>query len=154
MSFDTLRQAAKNNIELSQKQAREGKDFTPATVMESKRMLEILDYIVPEISPMEWSRLMVCGNRLGLFNQESLSSCKDIKERHGLSWNELILLCRNKGGTSEAQKRATAKYQANNYEFIKVRMNKGQKDIIKKEAKEKGMSLNSYILEKLGLNQV
>lgn len=43
------------------------------------------------------------------------------------------------------QKRAVKKYQDANYEFIKVRLNKGEKDQIKAKAEEQGKSINQYI---------
>lgn len=50
---------------------------------------------------------------------------------------------------SEAQKRANEKYIKANYEFIKVRLRKGQKDLIKAEADKAGKSLNEYILNRI-----
>lgn len=50
---------------------------------------------------------------------------------------------------SEAQKKAVKKYQDANYEFIKVRLNKGDKDRIKVKAEKEGKSINSYILERI-----
>ena len=46
---------------------------------------------------------------------------------------------------SEAQKRANEKWQKENYEFIKVRLNIGEKEIIKQKADEAGKSINQYI---------
>lgn len=43
------------------------------------------------------------------------------------------------------QKRAVKKYQDANYEFIKVRLLKGEKDQIKAKAEEQGKSINQYI---------
>lgn len=50
---------------------------------------------------------------------------------------------------TEAQKRATEKWQKENYEFIKVRLNKGQKEIIKHKAEAEGKSINQYIMDKI-----
>lgn len=50
---------------------------------------------------------------------------------------------------TEAQKRATEKWQKENYEFIKVRLNKGQKEIIKRKAEAEGKSINQYIMDKI-----
>lgn len=50
---------------------------------------------------------------------------------------------------SEAQKKANKKYQDANYEFIKIRLNKGDKDRIKEKAEKEGKSINSYILERI-----
>ncbi len=40
---------------------------------------------------------------------------------------------------------ASAKYNAKAYEEIKLRVKTGDKDIIRKHAESKGMSLNGYI---------
>jgi len=50
---------------------------------------------------------------------------------------------------SNAQKRAIQKYQDANYEFIKVRLNKGEKDIIKAAAEKENKSINQYIRDKI-----
>lgn len=46
---------------------------------------------------------------------------------------------------SKAQQKAVAKYMKNNYEEIKVRVHKGQKDIIKAHAESKGESVNGFV---------
>ena len=46
---------------------------------------------------------------------------------------------------SKAQQKAVAKYMKNNYDEIKVRVEKGKRDIIKVAAETAGESLNSYI---------
>ena len=48
---------------------------------------------------------------------------------------------------TDAQKRATAKYNAKEYERIEIKVKKGQKEIIQKHAEEQGKSLNSYIVD-------
>ena len=48
---------------------------------------------------------------------------------------------------SEAQKRAVAKYNANNYDRVELRLEKGKKDIVKAFAESQGKSLNSFINE-------
>lgn len=48
---------------------------------------------------------------------------------------------------SEARHRANEKYNAKAYEEIKVRVQKGKKEIIQEEAKKAGMSTNAYINE-------
>ena len=47
---------------------------------------------------------------------------------------------------SKAQQRAVAKYDAKNYDKICVRIKKGQRDILKAHAEEKGESLNGWIV--------
>jgi len=46
---------------------------------------------------------------------------------------------------SKAQQKAVAKYMANNYDEIKVRVPKGKKDKIKAHAESKGESLNGFV---------
>ena len=46
---------------------------------------------------------------------------------------------------SKAQQKAVAKYMKNNYGEIKVRVEKGKREIIKAAAEQAGESLNGYI---------
>lgn len=47
------------------------------------------------------------------------------------------------------QARAIKKYQDANYEFIKVRLLKGEKDQIKAKADAEGKSINQYIRDSI-----
>lgn len=46
---------------------------------------------------------------------------------------------------SKAQQKAVAKYMKNNYDEIKIRVNKGSKTTLQEAAKDKGESINGYI---------
>ena len=46
---------------------------------------------------------------------------------------------------SKAQQKAVAKYMKNNYDEIKIRVEKGKREIIKAAAEQAGESLNGYI---------
>ena len=46
---------------------------------------------------------------------------------------------------SKAQQRAVAKYMKTNYDEIKIRVAKGEKDRIKAHAEQRGESLNGFI---------
>lgn len=48
---------------------------------------------------------------------------------------------------NEAQKRATAKYNAKAYDRIEIKVKKGQKKIIQQHADNNGKSINSYIVD-------
>ena len=48
---------------------------------------------------------------------------------------------------SKAQQGAVAKYMANNYDEIKLRVPKGQKAQMQAFAKKQGKSLNAFIVE-------
>lgn len=46
---------------------------------------------------------------------------------------------------SKAQQRAVSKYMKENYDEIKVRVEKGQKEIVKAHAESQGESVNGFI---------
>ena len=46
---------------------------------------------------------------------------------------------------TKAQQRAVSKYMKENYDEIKVRVDKGRKDIIKAHAESRGESVNGFI---------
>ena len=46
---------------------------------------------------------------------------------------------------SESQMRATARYQAKNYDEIKFRVKKGKRDYYKSEAAKRGLSLAAFV---------
>ncbi len=48
---------------------------------------------------------------------------------------------------SKAQQKAVAKYMKENYDEIKVRVAKGQRERIKVHAEAQGQSVNGYIVE-------
>ena len=45
----------------------------------------------------------------------------------------------------DSQKRAVAKYNAANYDRVELRLEKGQKDVVKAHAEAKGESLNAFV---------
>ena len=50
---------------------------------------------------------------------------------------------------TQAGRKATDKWQKENYEFIKVRFNKGEKSIIVEKAAAEGKSVNQFIRDKI-----
>ena len=46
---------------------------------------------------------------------------------------------------SKAQQKAVAKYMKNNYDEIKIRVEKGEREIIRQAAEAAGESVNGYI---------
>lgn len=46
---------------------------------------------------------------------------------------------------SQAQKKATAKYEQQNYDKVLLRLEKGKKDKIKLHAENRGESLNGFV---------
>ena len=53
---------------------------------------------------------------------------------------------------SQAQRKATDKWQKANYEFVKLRLNKGDKELIKAKAAAEGKSINQFILDQIFIN--
>lgn len=47
---------------------------------------------------------------------------------------------------NEAQKRASMKYTAANYERLNLQLKKGKKDEYRAQAAKRGLSLNAYII--------
>ena len=48
---------------------------------------------------------------------------------------------------TKAQQKAVAKYMKNNYDEVKIRIKKGDKELFKTYAESQGKSLNSYIAD-------
>lgn len=46
---------------------------------------------------------------------------------------------------SEAQRRATAKYNAANYDRVELRLDKGKKEVVRAYAESRGESLNAFV---------
>ena len=49
-------------------------------------------------------------------------------------------------GQTEARRRATAKYLRETVEDVRIRVPKGQKEIIKSHAAERGESMNQFVI--------
>ena len=47
---------------------------------------------------------------------------------------------------SKAQQKAVAKYMKNNYDELKIRTEKGQKDVIKAHAESMGETMNQFVV--------
>jgi predicted HicB family RNase H-like nuclease len=47
---------------------------------------------------------------------------------------------------SEAQKKATTKYQRNNYDRVLLRLPKGKREELQKQAERESKSVNEYLL--------
>ena len=47
---------------------------------------------------------------------------------------------------TQAQKKASRKYNENNYDRLYITVSKGKKDIIRQKAESVGMSINEYVV--------
>lgn len=52
----------------------------------------------------------------------------------------------NKPKISKAQQEAVARYMKKNYDELKIRVDKGQKAVIKSHAEQQGESMNSFVI--------
>jgi len=66
-------------------EGRDEEEEGPEDLMAARREYEIVDSILPQITPEEWERIN--AGYPGL--PRDMMDCKDIKEKYGLSWNEL-----------------------------------------------------------------
>lgn len=85
MNREAIKRNADSDIRYQEELARNGKDFSPASIMRSKRLKEVAQI---EVTEEQRERLW---NLYRLPNQDWMT-VKDIKEALGVSWNELKLL--------------------------------------------------------------
>lgn len=88
MNIRGLKRNAEEAIRQQTKLASEGKDFSTSALVEARRTIQLVDAIMPLITPEEWQRIKAGVPGI----DRDMRDCKDIKERLGLSWNELKML--------------------------------------------------------------
>lgn len=88
MNIRGLKRNAEEAIRQQTKLASEGKDFSTAVLMEARRTIQLVDAIMPLITLEEWQRIKAGVPGI----DRDMRDCKDIKEKYGLSWNELKML--------------------------------------------------------------
>ena len=133
MNLMAIKKNAIANIEYQRKLADSGEDFSTEVIMDAERKIRLVDEIVPQITTEEWSRI----NQGVPGIDRNMEDCKDIKDKYGLSWNELKMIrFQNAGKTTEAQKRAQKKYDEANkdkFRMIHLKLNREtDADIIEK----------------------
>lgn len=88
MNKEQLIENANRTIEYQRKLTAAGKDWEPSDVMEAERMLELVELPFTE---EEQKRLDEVSKKVPFTNWNEV---KDIKEKYGLSWNEIKLIAR------------------------------------------------------------
>ena len=88
MKLEAIKRNAEAELKHQKELADKGEEFSGAVIMECKRQIELIDMIVPKITDEEWER--ITQGTPGI--DRDMSDCKDIKEKYGLSWNELKAL--------------------------------------------------------------
>ena len=88
MNIRGLKRNAEEAIRQQTKLASEGKDFSTSVLVEARRAIQLVDAIIPQITQEEWQRIKAGVPGI----ERDMRDCKDIKEKYGLSWNELKML--------------------------------------------------------------
>ena len=79
---------AKANIEFQNKLAKEGKDFSTASALESERLIELAEKVFFDFTREEKANLKAKA----LHPNPDYRDMKETKERLSLSWNELKIM--------------------------------------------------------------
>lgn len=85
MTRAEMKRNAQSNIDQQKKLAREGKDFSAGTIVESERIIEIADM---PFTDAEIDRL----RQLKMLPRPVWENANDIKEKYDLSWSELKMV--------------------------------------------------------------
>ena len=85
--------------------------------------------------------LYIDGSRNIWYNTDTLEKVTFYRGRR----HKFVLWRFYKMAISDAQKRAVAKYNAANYDRVELRLDKGQKDVVKAHAEARGESLNAFV---------
>lgn len=64
-------------------------EYSAGAVVDAGRIDYLRDNVFPKIAAEEWDR--ICSVP---FDQKGMRECKDIKDKYGLSWNELRSLAK------------------------------------------------------------
>ena len=121
MNLEAMKRNAENTIAKQKELAANGEDFSMAMIMDSERVIKLVDEIVPQITDEEWERLNAGTPGIRV---DDVSGFKDIKEKYGLSWKELkSLRWQGVRKNSEAKIRANDRYNKTHTKNVAVRFN-------------------------------
>lgn len=86
MNIEAMRKNAQDTIAAYHKHCADNsdEDFCVTSVLDAKRIVDLCDNVFPEITAEEWDRI----HAVPIYKQD-MRACKDIKNKYGLSWNEL-----------------------------------------------------------------
>lgn len=121
MNLESLKKNALATIAYQKKLADKGEDFSAGAITDAEEIIRLVDEIVPQITEEEWGRI----NQGTPGIDRDMSDCKDIKEKYGISWNDLKRIRFQNRKTSPAQVRAKEKYDARTKAGVYLKLNKG-----------------------------
>lgn len=87
MTIEAMRRNAQSIIDAYEKHCAEknsNEEYSAGAVVEAMRIVELCDTVFPKITEEEWTRI----HAIPIY-QDDMRACKDIKDKYGLSWNEL-----------------------------------------------------------------
>lgn len=87
MTRETMKANAQANIDVQKRLAKEGKDFSATVIVESERIIEVADM---PFTNEELDRL----HAIYAHPVQEWNKAQDIKDKYGLSWNELKQVAR------------------------------------------------------------
>lgn len=87
MNIEAMRRNAQDTIDAydrhcADKNSKE--EYSVSAILDAKRIVDLCDNVFPKITAEEWDRI----HAVPVYKQD-MRECKDIKDKYGLSWNEL-----------------------------------------------------------------
>lgn len=115
-------QAWKRNAQATIENQRASEDPSTATILECERVIRVVDVIVPQLTAEEIERITAGVPGIA----RDMSDVSDIKKKYGFTWGELRILKEAllSPKTTEAQKRASNRYDRANTKAVALKLNK------------------------------
>lgn len=120
MNLEALKKNALATIAYQKGLADKGDDFSAGAIAEAEELIRLVDEVVPQITEEEWARI----NQGTPGIDRDMSDCKDIKEKYGISWNDLRSIRFQNRKTTPAQRAATERYEAKTKAGVYLKLNK------------------------------
>lgn len=87
MNIEAMRRNAQDIIDAYDKHCADKnskEEYSAGAVVDAERIVYLCDNVFPKITPEEWERIHAVP-----IYKDDMRECKDIKDKYGLSWNEL-----------------------------------------------------------------
>lgn len=117
MNLEALKKNALATIAYQKGLADKGEDFSAGAIAEAEELIRLVDEVVPQITEKEWGRINAGTGK-------NMSDCKDIKEKYGISWTDLMRIRFQNKKTTPAQRAAIERYEAKTKAGVYLKLNK------------------------------
>lgn len=87
MNIEVMRRNAQSIIDAYERHCADNnskEEYSAGAVVDAERMVDLCENVFPKITAEEWDRI----HAVPVYKQD-MRECKDIKDKYGLSWNEL-----------------------------------------------------------------